>query len=149
MIKMISWNCRGLGSQHKLSLIHDLIKEENLQVLMLQETKRKDTDILHEICYIWRSCKGTTVSARGASGGVCTLWNPNFFALQSRQSTTHWIKTSLLHLQIGKTLTFINVYILTLYQEKMECWSSLQNIKDSLDPKDLIIAWRFQHHSSS
>jgi endonuclease/exonuclease/phosphatase family metal-dependent hydrolase len=53
---------------------------------------------------------------------------------------THWIKTSLLHLQTGKTLTFINVYIPTLYQEKMECWSSLQNIKYSIDHKDLIIA---------
>jgi len=27
-----------------------------------------------------------------------------------------------------------------LYQEKIECWSSLQSIKDTLDPKDLIIA---------
>jgi len=120
MIKMISWNCRGLGSQHKISLIDDLIKAGNPQVFMLQETRRKDIDILNEICYILRSCKGVVVNARGALGGVYTLWNPNFFALQSRQSTTHWIKTSLLHIQTGKTLTFINVFIPTLYQEK---WS--------------------------
>jgi len=107
MIKMVSWNCKGLGSQKKISLIHDLIKVENPQVFMLRETKRKDIDILHESCYIWRSCKGAIISARGASGGVYILWSPNYFSLQSKQSTTHQIKTSLLHLQTGKTLTFI------------------------------------------
>jgi hypothetical protein len=54
---------------HKLSLIHDLIKAENPHVLLLQETKRKDTDILQDSSYIWRTCKGVAVSARGASGG--------------------------------------------------------------------------------
>ena len=140
MIKSIPWNCRGLPSRHKLSLIYDLIKEENPQVLLLQETKRKDTKILHDSCYIWRTCKGATVSARRASGGICTLWNPNFFSLQYRQSMTHQIKTSLLHLPTGKTLNFINIYMPSLYQKKIECWSSLESIKDTLDPKDLIIA---------
>jgi exonuclease III len=136
MIKMISWNCRGLGSQHKLSLTHDLIKAENPQILLLQETKRKDTEILQESSYIWRTCKGAAVSARGASRGVCTLWNPCYFDLQSRHSTTHWIQTTLLHRQSGKTLTLINVYMPALYQEKVECWSSLQIIKILLIPRN-------------
>jgi exonuclease III len=140
MIKAISWNCRGLGSRHKLSLIHDLIKAENPHVLLLQETKRKDTDILQERNYIWRSCKGVAVSTRGASGGICTLWNPSIFSLQNWHSTTHWIRTSLLHIPTGKTLNVINVYMPVIYQEKIECWSSLQNLHGSLDSKDLIIA---------
>jgi exonuclease III len=140
MIKSISWNCRGLGSRHKLSLIHDIIKEENPQVLLLQETKNKDTYILQDSIYIWRSCKGMAVNARGASGGIYTLWNPNIFSLHSWQSTMHWIKTSLLHLPTGNILTVINVYMPAMYQEKIDCWSSLQNLQDSLELKDLIMA---------
>jgi hypothetical protein len=53
---------------------------------------------------------------------------------------THWIKISHLHLPTGKTLTFINVYMPAPYHEKIDCWSSLQSLKYSLDLKDLIIA---------
>jgi hypothetical protein len=28
----------------------------------------------------------------------------------------------------------------TIYQEKIDCWSSLQNLQDNLELKDLIIA---------
>ena len=139
MIKAISWNCRGLGSRHKISLIHDLIKEENPQILLLQETKKKDTNILQDSSYIWRACKGVAISARGTSGGIRTLWNPNIFSLQSWHSTMHWIKTSLLHLPTGKILTVINVYMPAMYQEKIDCWSSLQNLQGSLELEDLII----------
>jgi exonuclease III len=67
------------------------------------------------------------------------LVESNIFSLHSWQSTMHWIKTSLLHLPTGKILTVINVYMPTIYQEKIDCWSSLQNLQDSLELKDLII----------
>jgi hypothetical protein len=56
------------------------------------------------------------------------------------QSTMHWIRTSLLHIPTGKILNVINVYMPVIYQEKIDCWSSLQNLQGSLDSKDLIIA---------
>jgi len=52
----------------------------------------------------------------------------------------HWIKTSLIHLPTGKIMTVINVYMPTMYQEKIDCWSSLQNLQGNLELKDLIIA---------
>jgi exonuclease III len=124
-------------------LIHELIKVENPHILLLQETKRKDTGILQERNYIWHSCKGVAVSSRGSSGGICTLWNPSIFSLQSWHSTTHWIRTTLLHIPTGKILNVFNVYMPVIYQEKIECWTSLQNLQGSLDPKDLIIAGDF------
>jgi hypothetical protein len=80
------------------------------------------------------------VSTRGASGGINTLWNPNIFSLQKWHSTKHWIITSLLHIPTSKTLNVINVYMPVIYQEKIDCLSSHQNLHGSLDSKDLIIA---------
>ena len=40
-------------------------------------------------------------------------------------------------------MNVFNVYMPIIYQEKIECWTSLQNLQGSLDPKDLIIAREF------
>jgi exonuclease III len=39
MMKVLSWNCGGLGSPSKSDLVKSLVKQEKLKVLLLQETK--------------------------------------------------------------------------------------------------------------
>jgi hypothetical protein len=39
MMKIITWNIRGLNGRSKQRILRDCIKAENLDILMLQETK--------------------------------------------------------------------------------------------------------------
>jgi exonuclease III len=39
MMKIVSWNCRGLGSNHKKEELKKLLQVEKPSILMLQETK--------------------------------------------------------------------------------------------------------------
>lgn len=83
MIKAISWNCRGMGSKNKQDLIRRLVKEEKPQLLLLQETKKKNWDIPQNLDFIWKNSKGVAVNSRGASSGICTIWDPLIFHLES------------------------------------------------------------------
>jgi exonuclease III len=86
-MKIVSWNCRGLGRKYRLSLIKDLIKLENPHLHMLQETKMKDIEVLQDLEKIWKHSKGSIVSSRGASTYIFILWNPTIFNLENSHST--------------------------------------------------------------
>jgi exonuclease III len=38
-MKIVSWNCRGLGNSTKIEAVKDLMKMEPTDILMLQEIK--------------------------------------------------------------------------------------------------------------
>jgi exonuclease III len=57
MMKIISWNCRGLGSNHKKEEIKKLLQVEKPSILMLQETKMREQETLKDLQKI-----GTTVT---------------------------------------------------------------------------------------
>jgi exonuclease III len=82
MIKVVSWNCRGLGSEKKKALVKSLVQAETLQVLILQEIKLKDEEVLQYSRFMWNFSKGKSVSSQGDSSGLFTLWNPHIFGLE-------------------------------------------------------------------
>ena len=43
-MKIISWNVRGLGSRNKRRMIKDFLRSENLDVVMIRETKKENCD---------------------------------------------------------------------------------------------------------
>ena len=43
-MKIISWNARGLGSRNKRRVVKDFLRSENLDVAMIQETKKEKCD---------------------------------------------------------------------------------------------------------
>lgn len=42
MMKIVSWNCRGMGSKIKEEAIKSLIRTEAPDILLIQETKLED-----------------------------------------------------------------------------------------------------------
>jgi hypothetical protein len=53
-----------------------LVKLKKPQILLIQETKMKDSSILQERSYFWKNETGIVVSSRGKSGGIFTPWSP-------------------------------------------------------------------------
>jgi exonuclease III len=103
----------------------------------------KGKESLLEMQQLWRTSTGATISARGASGGICTLWNLEIFQLDKSHEATHWLMVKLVHLPSGKIFPIINVYMPNNYWEKAECWESLLGIRDIGFHQNCIIVGDF------
>eukprot|EP00253_Pinus_taeda_P010030 PITA_10030 len=68
-MKIVSWNCRGMGSRIKEEAIRSLIRIETPDILLIQETKLEDSIFLQASKKLWNKCEAKAISARGASGG--------------------------------------------------------------------------------
>jgi exonuclease III len=58
MMKVVSWNCRGLGSRVKKEEVRKLLQIENPSILMIQETKMRDLETLKDLQKIWKKSEG-------------------------------------------------------------------------------------------
>jgi exonuclease III len=134
-MKLTSWNCRGLGSKRKEEALKDIIKTSAADILLLQETKMSQQDSLKASRNAWKNSQGIAENARGASGGLCTLWNTTKIELLNSDTRMHWIHTSLLHKDSGVQVNLINIYVPQHIEEKRICWETLQDFlqKNELD----------------
>ena len=75
-MKIISWNTRGLGSSNKRRLIKDFLRSENLDVVMILETKNEKCD-RRFVGSVWtvRNKDWATLPACGASSGILIIWD--------------------------------------------------------------------------
>jgi exonuclease III len=108
-MKITSWNCRGLGSKKKEEALRGIIKAMRTDILLIQETKMSQQDSIKVLKNVWRSSQGLADNARGASGGLCTMWNDSKIDLI--RSDLHWIFTQLLHKESGQTVSLFNIYV--------------------------------------
>ena len=69
-MKIVSWNCRGLGSNLKKEEVKKLIQVEKPSILMPQETKMRENETLKDLKKIWNNCDVHPVSLREALGGI-------------------------------------------------------------------------------
>ena len=66
-MQIVSWNCRGLGNSMKPEALKYLLKIENLDILMLHETKIEGENLL-DISHTKRKLNsGQVVSVRASS----------------------------------------------------------------------------------
>ena len=86
-MKLVSWNCRGLGNPSKIEAVKDLLKAEPSDILMLQETKIEGQALLEISRSKWNKKAGKAFNARGTSGGLATLWSEDLFHLNNFQET--------------------------------------------------------------
>jgi exonuclease III len=80
-MQIVSWNCRGLSSKNKEEALRDLTRLARPEVLLIQETKLEEEDLLRASNLFWKKGPAQAVSARGASGGIATLWDSSKFDL--------------------------------------------------------------------
>jgi exonuclease III len=93
IMKIISWNIRGLNGRSKQKLLRDLIIEEAPDVVMLQETKCTSEDINRLLPYYWKQGGVVSIDAAGTTGGLSLLWNTNTVLLENF-CTTRWAITA-------------------------------------------------------
>ena len=74
-MKVISWNCRGLGSKAKEETMKDLIRLSQPDIVLIQEAKMEKEAFLQVSRKLWNKGGGLFVGSRGASRGIGTLWD--------------------------------------------------------------------------
>jgi exonuclease III len=83
-------------------------------------------DALKTLSNVWKGSLGVAGNARGASGGLCTMWDASKIDMLSSDICMHWIHTRFLHKDTSCQVSIFNIYAPQLLGGKKHCWESLQ-----------------------
>jgi exonuclease III len=139
-MRIVSWNCKGLGNPSKDEAVKYLLKIDPPEILLLQETKIEGDTLLEINNQKWKKNAGKAISARGSSGGLATLWVKEIFYLESSFETQHWIFTEIRHIPSKIYLSLFNLYVPVRYSEKKDCWQPLADFLEIFSPSNIILA---------
>eukprot|EP00253_Pinus_taeda_P010539 PITA_10539 len=142
MMKLLSWNSRGMGHPSKTTALRDLLHNERPEILLIQETKKNQNE-MQKIIDAQRHFSGVISSSRGASGGIVTMWNNQNWDCNSTIYNQNWIRTNLNSKEENCDLIIYNVYIPNHYREKEQCWKELKENIDNEQTSNIILAGDF------
>jgi hypothetical protein len=86
----------------------------------------EESEFLQTGAMLWKKGASATVSTRGASGGIGSLWNSSTFEILKTQHYIHWILTILLQKELSIQVSIFNLYVPILLEEKKDCWNKLK-----------------------
>ena len=90
-MKVVFWNCRGLGGTQKLEVIKRFKSMESASILLIQDTKKPVEDSIATIKSIWSKGTGLATNANGASGGLLCWWNTDRYGMITAIENTNWL----------------------------------------------------------
>ena len=117
-MKVISWNIRGCGNPRKWKALDRKIKQENPDILFLQETKCSSESMDKISNKIWKRSRVMALDAAGQSGGIAILCNPQIIDLSNWRANKFSLSTDFQHLITGATGTLVNTYGPSNFAEK-------------------------------
>ena len=71
-----------------MEAIKNIMNSERLDILLLQETKMRDVEVLALSHHFWTTNQGNAISSRGASGGITTFFSSKF-VIKNVKETQH------------------------------------------------------------
>ena len=90
-MKLVSWNCRGLGGSIKVEGLKNIINTEKLDIMLVQETKMPEDEVMSRSSLFRKFSVGKAISSRGASDGITTFYIAAKFNIKSTKENTRWI----------------------------------------------------------
>ena len=119
-MKLVSWNCKGLGGSIKVEALKNLLKSEKPDILLIQETKIPEDEVMNRSYLFWKNSVGKVTSSKGASGGIATFCRSNKFNIIPAKENTHWILIDIQNNSNQYSIFICNVYGPTHYRDKLE-----------------------------
>lgn len=107
----MSFNTRGLGLNEKRKVIRKLISQEDIDFLMIQESKLSQFN--RAVCnQLWPSdhFDESHADSIGRSGGILSIWDSNKFSATNSICKPNFILTTGLWDASSVPVTFVNVY---------------------------------------
>ena len=125
-MKVLSWNCRGLGSKSKEEAMMDLVSLHQPDIFLIQETKMEEAAFLQVSTKFWKKQGKAAISSRGASGGIGTLWDDKKFEAIDIKYSSNWILTLLRKKDTNTLVRIFNIYAPNSFADKKTCWNLLR-----------------------
>lgn len=131
LMKILSWNVRGLRRPEKRRKIKNLVRDKKIDVLLLQEIKRCSVDEnFVKSLWPWEEMGYMEAGAEGSAGGILCLWNPEIFLLKECCSNRNFI------LLAGTSLHCFDCVIVNIYAPndvlgRRQLWESLVKLKST------------------
>ena len=124
-----------------MEAIKEIIKIEKPDILLIQETKISDVEIM-VLSRSWKNCHGKAISSRGTSRGITTLFS-NKFSIKSMRESHHWLLIEIQEKDNSNPIYICNVYGPMHYKDKAFFWEELLKLHEDLQGKNLIIVGDF------
>ncbi|KAK8611389.1 hypothetical protein V6N13_131441 [Hibiscus sabdariffa] len=125
-----SWNVRGLGKFEKKASVKRLVLSSNAKVVFLQETKLRTIEdkITYSLCGRSSSFKVAYSPSNGSAGGLITLWNPEFFIVETSTVQQSFISLMGTIPSLNLKCLLINVYLPNDVHRRQEIFVSISNL---------------------
>jgi len=88
-MKITTWNIRGLGSRIKQRNLGNRIREENSDIVFIQEIKCSVEKIREKHSKWLNRYEYLEVKANKSVGGILTLWDPQKFGVIDADMSRH------------------------------------------------------------
>jgi exonuclease III len=85
-----TWNIRGLNKRGKLQCITDFIKDNNIDLVSFQETKKESFEDSF-LTYVHKDFVWNSLPASGTAGGILVGLNSRKFEALAWQSTNFFV----------------------------------------------------------
>src|SRR5215216_4166019 len=93
-MKILSWNCRGIGDPATVRELRDLVEISTPTILCLVETQLQKSRV-EGLCFSLGFDFSFGVGSSGRSGGICILWKNSVDLAIKNYSQYHvdaWVK---------------------------------------------------------
>eukprot|EP00253_Pinus_taeda_P017777 PITA_17777 len=113
-----------MGSSLKTNAVRDLLKYEQPDLLLLQETKITEQEFQNHRKKR-KKYAGVATSTAGASGGIGTLWDKNKWEFKEKKAYSWWVRTDIRDKATKDEYTIYNIYAPNHYRDKASCWDTI------------------------
>eukprot|EP00253_Pinus_taeda_P010145 PITA_10145 len=131
-----------MGHPSKTTALRDLLQSEKLEILLIQETKQNQNE-MQKIVDAQKKFSGASNNSRGASGGINTMLNNQYWDCKSITINQNWLRINLSRKEENCDLIIYNVYIPNQYREKEQCWKDLKENIENESNLNIILAGEF------
>lgn len=122
-MKVMSFNCRGLGSPHKKSSLKHLVLRAKPEVIFLQETMGTSEVIKGVLQSLFPGWEFFVLDAKGRSGGVVTKWRVASCRLVNSWDSESYLGMDLFFQELNSEFCLLNVY--GPYLNRVTFWDRL------------------------
>ena len=144
VMKLLSWNVRGLGGADKKREVSHLVREKKPFILCIQETKLPVFDAF--VCKsIWGddNVDFSYQPSVGASGGIATLWDLNEVEVWSTVSLDHVLAVTGRFLMSREQFVVFNVYAPCDTSRQQVLWNVLSSRIEALAGQNVCVCGDF------
>jgi exonuclease III len=143
MMKIVTWNIRGLNGISKQRTLRDCIRVENPDILLLQETKCVGEEAEDIFWRCWRVCDSIHMDSNGVAGGLEILWNPTTVIIDQPFSTVGMLMTHFKVIGSTKEGMITNAYGPQSAQDKELFLKRIATIKALLGSSNWLLGGDF------